>query len=207
MAEDYAFRPETIYGASKLAGEHYAHVFHRSGWIETVVARPFNTYGPREHFALDRGEVIPRFILRALAGLPPVLYGDGSQTRDFTYVEETASCLAALIASERAAGQTFNICRGEEVAIGEIAARVAELTGLTQAPVKRAARPNDVLRLYGNPAKLRKLLGASPAIGIREGLARTLDWFRRNVPVTESVLASMQLDNWAALAAEPWLRR
>jgi nucleoside-diphosphate-sugar epimerase len=88
-AEDCEFRPQTIYGASKLAGEYYAQVFHRSGWLETVVARPHNTYGPREHYAADRGELIPRLIVRGLAGLPPVLYGDGSQTRDFTYVEET----------------------------------------------------------------------------------------------------------------------
>ena len=130
MTEDDPFRPETIYGASKLAGEYYAHVFHRSGWLETVVARPFNTYGPREHYAFDQGEVIPRFVLRALAGLPPGIHGDGSQTRDFTYVEETAGYLAALMASEPARGQTFNICRGEEVAIREIALRIAQLTGL-----------------------------------------------------------------------------
>lgn len=207
MPEEYAFRPETIYGASKLAGEYYAQVFHRSGWLDTVVARAHNAYGPREHYASDRGEVIPRFVIRALAGLPPVIFGDGAQTRDFTYVEETARYLVGLMTAEGAGGQTFNICRGEEVAISEVAAHIAALTGLKQAPVFLPRRPNDVLRLCGDPSRLRRLLGSAPSIGIRDGLARTIDWFRRNVPVTDSVLASMQLENWTELPAEPWLRR
>ena len=207
MVEDYAYRPETIYGASKLAGEYYAQVFHRSGWLETVVARPFNTYGPREHYAADRGEVIPRFILRALGGLPPVVFGDGSQTRDFTYVEDTARCLSAVMAADSVRGETVNICRGEEVSVHEIATQVIQLVGAKLAPVFLAARPSDVLRLYGDPSKLQRLLGGAPAIGIHEGLARTVEWFRRNVQVTDAVLASMQLENWTSTPAEPWLDR
>lgn len=207
MPEEYDFRPETIYGASKLAGEYYARVFHRSGWLETVVARPHNTYGPREHYAFDRGEVIPRFIMRALAGLPPIVHGDGSQTRDFTYAEETAQYLEALMAEPSAAGQTYNICRGEEVSIRDIAARVSALTGLRAAPVYLPPRPNDVLRLYGDPSRLRRALGGAPSIGIGEGLERTVEWFRRHVPVTESVIASLQDENWTGVTREPWLER
>jgi UDP-glucose 4-epimerase len=207
MAEDYAFRPETIYGASKLAGEYYAQVFHRSGWLETVVARPFNTYGPREHYAADRGEVIPRFILRALGGLSPVIYGDGSQTRDFTYVEDTARCLSALMAAESVGGEVINICRGEEVSVREIAAQVVSLLGSKLAPLHLAPRPSDVLRLYGDSSKLKRLLGAAPATSISDGLARTVEWFRSNVRVTDAVLASIELENWAGAPAEPWLNR
>jgi UDP-glucose 4-epimerase len=207
MREEYDFRPETIYGASKLAGEYTAQAFHRSGWLETVVARPHNTYGPREHYAHERGEVIPRFVVRALAGLPPLIFGDGAQTRDFTYVEETAQCLAALMAEPRAAGRTFNVCRGEEVSIGRIAALISELTGVKAAPVMLPPRPSDVLRLCGDPARLRELLGAAPVIGIREGLERTVAWFRQNVPLTDAVLASLEPQNWTGVAAEPWLER
>ncbi len=207
MREDYDFRPETIYGASKLAGEYYAQAFHRAGWLETVVARPHNTYGPREHYAHERGEVIPRFIVRALAGEPPIVYGDGGQTRDFTYVEETAHYLAALMAEPRAAGGTFNVCRGEEVSIREIAALVSELTGLKAAPQHLPPRPSDVRRLCGDPRRLRELLGSAPAIGIRDGLARTVTWFRGHVSPTPEVLASLEPRNWTAVAAEPWLER
>ncbi len=207
LPEECAFRPQTIYGASKLAGEYYAQVFHRSGWLETVIARPHNAYGPRAHYAFDRGELIPRLIVRALAGLPAVIFGDGAQTRDFTYVEETALFLSALMAAESAVGGTFSVCRGEEVAIREVASRVAKLVGLERAPLFLAPRPHDVLRLLGDPSRLRRALGASPAIGIAEGLERTVEWYRRNVPITEAVLASMQPENWAELPAEAWLKR
>jgi len=207
LPEECAFRPQTIYGASKLAGEYYAQVFHRSGWLETVVARPHNTYGPRGHYAFDRGELIPRLIVRALAGLPALIFGDGAQTRDFTYVEETASYLAALMAAESAAGGTFNVCRGEEVAIRDVVSQVTKLVGLEHAPVFLPPRPQDVLRLLGDPSRLRRALGCSPAIGIREGLERTVDWYRRNVPITPSVLASMLPENWSEVPAEAWLPR
>jgi UDP-glucose 4-epimerase len=207
LPEECEFRPQTIYGASKLAGEYYAQVFHRSGWLETVIARPHNTYGPRGHYAGDRGELIPRLIIRALAGLPAVIFGDGAQTRDFTYVEETALYLAALIVAEPARGGTFNICRGEEVAIRDVAGRIAALTGLQSAPLHLPPRPQDVQRLLGDPSRLRRILGSSPAIGIGEGLERTVDWYRRNVRPNDALLASMQPENWAELPAESWLGR
>lgn len=207
LPEHCEFRPETIYGASKLAGEYYAQVFHRAGWLETVIARPHNTYGPRGHYAEDRGELIPRFIVRGLAGLPPVIFGDGAQTRDFTYVEETALYLAALILAEPAGGGTFNICRGQEVSIREIAQQVTELMGLEQAPVFLPSRPHDVRRLIGDPSLLRHTLGRAPEVSIGEGLRRTVDWYRHNVNVSEAMLASMQDENWAEVPAEPWLQR
>lgn len=205
MPEEYRYRPETIYGASKLAGEYYTQVFHRAGWLKTVIARPHNNYGPREHYEGLKGEVIPRFILWALGGQSPVIFGDGRQTRDFTYVEETASFLVRLLETEQALGETFNVCRGEEVSIAEIANMVCEATGAKVIPEYRASRPSDVLRLYGDPSKLHSVLGSSPSIPIREGLARTVNWFRHNVPVSEKLIASLRSENWEEAKAEPWL--
>lgn len=205
MPEDYHFKPETIYGASKLTGEYYAMVFHRAGWLPCVIARPHNNYGPREHYAGDTGEVIPRFILWALAGKPPVIYGDGKQTRDFTYVTETADLMLRLAACDAALGETFNVCHGDEVSIAQIAKLVAELTHTGVEPTHRPARPSDVLRLYGDNAKLRELLGTAPAIDIRQGLQQTIDWFSQNVPITDDLLASMQPENWAAVEPERWI--
>jgi UDP-glucose 4-epimerase len=207
LPEQCEFRPQTIYGASKLAGEYYAQVFHRCGWLETVIARPHNTYGPRAHYAADRGELIPRFIVRALAGMPPLVFGDGAQTRDFTYVTETALYIAALMAAEPAGGGTFNVCRGEEVTIKEIALRVARLAGLDCAPRFLPPRPHDVRRLLGDPSLLRRTLGGSPSIGIDEGLERTLEWYRRHVRIDADALAAVQPENWAQAPAEPWLPR
>lgn len=205
MPEDYHFKPETIYGASKLTGEYYAQVFQRSGWLETVIVRPHNNYGPREHYHGVKGEVIPRFILWGLVGRPPVVYGDGLQTRDFTYVVETADFLLRIMASPKTAGMVLNLCRGEEISILDIAKIVAELTGLKEPPVHMPRRPSDVLRLFGTAARLKNILGESPRISIKEGLALTVDWYRKNVPLSEDLFESMQPRNWEQSGIEPWM--
>ncbi|HMM38435.1 MAG TPA: GDP-mannose 4,6-dehydratase [Desulfovibrio sp.] len=206
MPEDYHFKPETIYGASKLTGEYYTQVFQRSGWLETVIIRPHNNYGPREHYSGVLGEVIPRFILLGLAGLPSVVYGDGAQTRDFTYVEETADFMVRALECDAAVGSTMNLCRGQEVSILEIARLVGELTGLDKPPVHMPGRPNDVLRLFGDPSRMRRILGDSPAVSIRDGLEKTVRWFRENVRITPELLLDIQGRNWQAAEPEEWLR-
>jgi UDP-glucose 4-epimerase len=205
MPEDYHFRPETIYGASKLTGEYYTQAFHRAGWLQTLIARPHNNYGPRSHYMNSSGEAIPRFILWGLAGLPLLIYGDGEQTRDFTFVTETVDYLVRLMECDEAAGEVFNVCRGEEVSIREIAERVRQLTGNRSEIVHLPGRPSDVLRLFGDPTKLRQQLGSSPWISIGDGLQRTVEWFRANVPPTSSVLSSLDVASWTREAAEPWL--
>lgn len=205
MPEAYHFKPETIYGASKLAGEYYTQVFQRAGWLRTVIARPQNNYGPREHYRGHKGEVIPRFILWALAGTAPVIFGDGTQTRDFTYVTETADCLVRLAATNRAVGETVNVCRGDEVSIRQLADIVIALSGKPLAPRHVQGRPSDVLRLFGDNARLRSLISTTPAISIREGLARTFDWFASTVPLTQELLDSLQPLNWDQVTPESWL--
>lgn len=206
MPEDYPFQPETIYGASKLTGEYYTQVFQRSGWLKTTIVRPHNNYGPREHYKGVLGEVIPRFILKAMAGEALTVYGDGAQTRDFTYVSETAEFLVRLMACPEAVGKTVNLCHGQEVSILEIARLVLELTGSKSRLEHLPGRPSDVLRLFGDNSRLRAMLGAVPSIGIAEGLQRTVDWFRENVQVTPEVLDSMSAFNWTGQEAEGWLR-
>jgi len=206
MPEEYHFKPETIYGASKLVGEFYTQVFQRAGWLETVIVRPHNNYGPREHYQGILGEVIPRFILFALAGKPVTIYGDGLQTRDFTYVTETAEYMTRIMEHDGAVGRTFNLCRGNEVSIRQIAELIGKMVdggiGIAHMP----ARPNDVLRLFGDPSKMRECLGSSPRIDIEEGLRMTFDWFRNNVPLSDAVLASMEPRSWETTEAEPWLQ-
>ncbi|MCH8883213.1 MAG: GDP-mannose 4,6-dehydratase, partial [SAR324 cluster bacterium] len=204
-AETSHCRPETIYGASKLTGEYYTQVFQRSGWLETVIARPYNNYGPREHYAGYTGEVIPRFILWALAGQPLIVHGDGRQTRDFTYVEETADYLVRLLEQDACVGETINVCRGREVSIGEIARLIVELTGSASRPQHIDGRPSDVLRLYGDPSLLRERLGGSPEVSIREGLTRTIAWFREHVFSKPGVLQTIDSRSWDELPGEPWM--
>jgi len=205
LRENSECRPETIYGASKMAGEYYTQVFQRSGWLETVIARPHNTYGPREHFRGHRGEVIPRFILWSLAGKPPLVFGDGSQTRDFTYVFDTADCLAKLAVHKDASGQTFNICRGKEVSIMEIAQHIAQLTGLNITPEHGPNRPSDAMRLLGDPSRLMSIIGQKPETGIESGLSQTVDWFRNNIAISDDVLRDLEPINWKIVKPEDWL--
>lgn len=207
MPERYHYAPETIYGASKLAGEYYTQVFQRSGWLSTVIARPHNNYGPREHYQGHHGEVIPRFILWALSGKKMKIYGDGMQTRDFTYVTETVQYLIRLLECDDAVGDTFNICRGEEVSILRITELIIELTESRLLPEHLPGRPSDVLRLYGDPSRLRSVLGDSPHISIREGLEKTIDWFRAKVHITDELLSSLSPENWKSGASELWLKK
>ena len=205
MPEEYHYRPETIYGASKLTGEYYTQVFHRAGWLPAVIARPHNNYGPREHYEGDKGEVIPRFILWVLSGKPPMIYGDGTQTRDFTYVTETADFMVRLLEYDEALGETYNICRGEEVSILRIAELISELIGLDKPPLRLKGRPSDVLRLYGDATKLDRTLGAIPQISIRDGLKKTIAWFREYVTIDETVFANMQNESWKSVPPESFL--
>lgn len=112
MDEHHPCFPETVYGAAKLAGEAYARAYHQTYGLPTVVVRPFNNFGPRSHFEGDSGEVIPRFAVWALCGKPPVIFGDGLQTRDFIYVAETAAWLCRIAECDPLIGQTVNLGSG-----------------------------------------------------------------------------------------------
>ena len=205
QTEAYDFRPETIYGASKLVGEYYTQVFHRAGWLEAVVARPHNSYGPREHYRGSAGEVIPRFILWCLAGQQPIIYGDGRQTRDFTHVSETAEFLALLALHKSAGGEVFNICRGEEVSVLDLAEKICSLTGGSTVPRFFPGRPSEVLRLWGDASKLRRVIGRAPEISIDKGLSHTIEWFRTHIPLSEEVMQSLTPQNWEPEKTESWM--
>ncbi len=205
MSEDYDFAPETIYGASKLAGEFYTQVFQRSGWLKTVIARPHNNYGPRAHYEGSAGELIPRFILRALMGAPLPVYGEGTQTRDFTFVEETAEFLIRLMADEKCTGETVNVCRGQEVSVCEIAHIILSQTGSKSELQHLPARPNDVLRLYGDHSKLKRLIGSVPSVGIEEGMKKTIEWYKGAVRLDESTRKALSDAAWGEEPREEWL--
>lgn len=189
--------PLTVYGSSKLAGEHYARSYFECWQLPVVCVRPFNNYGPRSHFEGDSGEVIPRFILRALAGQPPVIFGDGGHTRDFLYVADCARTLVQIARSDALIGDVVNLGYGEEMRIDTLARTVLEAVGRTDLkPVFEAPRPADVPKLWVDTSKLKKAIGFKPQVDLREGIARTLAHFTQLHRENPAVLGQIKTKNW-----------
>jgi UDP-glucose 4-epimerase len=196
MNEDHPTYPCTVYGASKLAGECYARAFHASHGYPTVVVRPFNTFGPRSHHEGDSGEVIPKFLLRCLAGKPMIVFGDGTQTRDFNYVSDTARGILLAGASAAAVGRTINMGSGRELTVNELAGAVAAVAGRDAEIVHDQPRPGDVLRLCADMTQARTLLGHENRVELAEGLRLLLDWYRQQPIAPEDLLRSEVVRNW-----------
>ncbi len=199
MTEAHPTDPHTVYGASKLDGECCARAFHRCYDFPTVIVRPFNAYGPRSHSEGDSGEVIPRFLVRALNGKAPVVFGDGTQTRDFTHVYDTAAALGNAAIKSDVVGETINVGNGAETNVAELANVVLQVTGQTHLqPEYIEPRPGDVLRLFADSSKAQRLLGHTPTISLRDGLADLVDRLRSLGPARLAALdAGIVIRNWA----------
>ncbi len=176
LSEDSPMLPTTVYGASKLVGEYYTLAFHQTYGLPSLVVRPFNTYGPRSHAFGPYGEVIPRFAIMIRAGKAPVVFGDGLQTRDFTYVEDTAAGLIVAASSDRLLGDSVNLAQGAEVTVLQIADALCRLNKVSFRPKHIADRPGDIRRLGADVSKAKSVLGAVFSTNIEEGLKRYLAW-------------------------------
>jgi UDP-glucose 4-epimerase len=189
-------RPVTVYGAAKLAGELYASAYMQTYGLPVVIVRPFNAYGPRAHERGDLAEVIPRFIIRVLNGLPPVIFGDGSNGRDFTYVTDVARGIALAGASDRLVGSKVNIAFGRMITVGEIAALIMQACGRNELAVEFSRpRPGDVHVLRASTGRAAERLGYRAEIAIDDGIKRYLNWFCSRHP-DPSIMLEPDAENW-----------
>jgi len=198
VTEDNPMKPTNAYGGAKLAAESYTLVYSLCYGVPGVVLRLFNVYGPRCHHEGDSGEVIPKFLLRALAGKPLVIFGDGTQTRDFNFVEDSARAILSAGLRDEAIGQAINIGSGVETSIATLANKVlATVGGVPVSVIHDAPRPADIARMVADGAKAYQLLGYKPAVSLSEGLRRLMEWYvREQKSSVAERLTQEVLHNW-----------
>jgi nucleoside-diphosphate-sugar epimerase len=180
--EDMLPNPISPYAVAKLAGEHYMRTFTRVYGLETVVLRYFNVFGPYQDPASHYSGVLAIFCRKMLAGEQPTIYGDGEQSRDFTYIDNVvlANLLAAEAPSKKVSGSMMNTATGTRVTLNETFAILKELTGFRGEAAYGPTRAGDIRDSLADIGLATELLGYKPAVDFREGLRRTVEWYRKN---------------------------
>jgi UDP-glucose 4-epimerase len=178
--ESAPLRPRSPYAITKLTGDWYTRVFAELYELETVALRYFNVYGPRQRPDATYAAVIPLFAAALLAGESPTVHGDGTQSRDFTFVTDVvaANLAAAAAPAERASGHAFNVAPGEGTTLLELLDGLAARIGVRPDPVFVDPRPGDVHRSCADASAAREVLGWTPKVSIPDGLAAYVDWIR-----------------------------
>jgi len=168
--------PLSPYAVGKLGGELYCRVFHRLHGLETVSLRYFNVFGPGQSPDSQYAAVVPRFIAALKAGRQPVIFGDGLQSRDFTYIDNVVHAnLSACSAGKEAAGEAFNVATGQAVTLLDLLKRMGEFLGSSVEPRFEPGRKGDVRASLADVRKAERLLGYRPSVSLDDGLKRTLE--------------------------------
>jgi UDP-glucose 4-epimerase len=178
--EEMSPDPISPYAVSKLAGEHYMRSFTRVYGLETVVIRYFNVFGPHQDPSSQYSGVLAKFSLAMLEGHTPVIYGDGTQSRDFTYIENVinANLLAIQAPAEKVSGKVFNVATAQRITLNDAVRSLRELTGYS-GPVEYAApRAGDIAHSLADISRAKEALGYEPTVNFHEGLRRTIAWYR-----------------------------
>jgi nucleoside-diphosphate-sugar epimerase len=176
--EDMEPRPLSPYAIGKLTGEHYLRIFHDLFGLETLTLRYFNVYGPRQNASSPYSGVISLFVTALLSGKRPVIYGDGRQSRDFTFVEDVVQGNLRALRARGLAGQHVNVATGHRVTLRQLLDTLARELGVDSRPEHRAPRAGDVRHSLADISAAHKLLGYRPRVDFETGLRKTLDWYR-----------------------------
>lgn len=176
--EDMKPMPRSPYAVSKLAGEYYCRIFSEVYGLKTACLRYFNVYGPRQNPNSQYAAVIPRFITKILAREPPTIYGDGEQTRDFTFVRDVVK--ANILAMQSDAEGVFNIACGRRISLNELANQIMLISGIKIDPIYDTVRPGDVRDSLADISIAKKMMGYAPDYNMDLGLRETIKWFQEN---------------------------
>jgi len=179
--EDMPPNPQSPYALSKLIGEQFCRLFWQLYGLETVSLRYFNIFGPRQDPTSQYAAVIPRFITALLRGERPTIYGDGEQTRDFTFVDNCVQANLLAATAEGVAGEVFNVGAGKQTSVNELFRLIRSLVGVNDIePLYAPPRLGDVRHSLADITKARERLGYEPSVLLEEGLERTIAWFRNS---------------------------
>jgi len=170
--------PRSPYATSKLSGEQYVLAFARAGIIPGVALRYFNVFGPRQDPGSPYSGVISLFSTALLEGRQPTIYGDGTQTRDFTYVANIVDGVLRACEAPEAAGEVINVATGGRISLNELLRVMSGLVGVKMSPIYKEERAGDVKDSQADITKANRLLGYSPIVGLEEGLKHTIEWCR-----------------------------
>jgi UDP-N-acetylglucosamine/UDP-N-acetyl-alpha-D-glucosaminouronate 4-epimerase len=171
--------PLSPYALQKLVGEQYGQMFTQLYGLETVTIRYFNVFGPRQDPSSPYSGVISLFISALCEGRQPTIYGDGEQTRDFTYVANVVDGVLRACTSAGASGEVINVATGGRISINTLFRTIRDLIGARVEPVYAAARPGDVRDSQADITKAHRLLGYTPIVSLEQGLEQTVAWFRK----------------------------
>lgn len=179
--EDMLPEPLSPYAVAKLVGEYYAQVFTRVYGLETLSLRYFNVFGPRQDPSSQYSGVISRFISDLLSDRQPVIYGDGEQSRDFTYINNVVDANLKAAETTKGIGQIINIANGERITLNQLFEQLKELTGKKDAKVDyQKPRPGDVKHSLADITRARDFLGFEPGVDLRAGLQLTMEWWKNS---------------------------
>jgi UDP-glucose 4-epimerase len=173
--------PLSPYAVNKLVGEYYAQAFYQCWGLETVSLRYFNVFGPRQDPKSQYAAAIPAFVTAILRDEPPIIYGDGEQTRDFTYIDNVVHANLLAAKAPKVEGQVLNCACGERVSVNQIIGQINELLGQSVEPRYVEERAGDVKHSLADISEAKSVIGFEPVVMFAEGLRRAIDWYRDNL--------------------------
>jgi UDP-glucose 4-epimerase len=169
--------PISPYAVSKIAGERYTLSFYSVYGLPTVALRYFNVFGPKQDPTSQYAAVIPRFITALMNGHPPVVYGDGEQSRDFTYIDNVVQANLLACTAPEAPGHALNVACGERYTLNTLLKLLSEISGKETIPIYQSERPGDVKHSMASIDRAQRILAFSPLVNFQEGLKRTVEWY------------------------------